>query len=66
MARSSSIHSQDIFYIHVIFAKLFYFHFYHYTLAGVWMNYARALVVLLLSYLTGQLLRKIPGVKKLM
>ena len=66
VARSISIHSQDIFYIHVIFAKLFYFHFYHYTLAGVWMNYARALVVLLLSYLTGQLLRKIPGVKKLM
>lgn len=66
LIKSISIHSQDIFYIHVIFAKLFYVHFYTHKIAGVWMNYARALAVLVLSYLVGQILRRIPFVKKLM
>ncbi len=65
-AKSISIHSQDIYYIHVIFARLAYVHLYHYQRAGVWQNYLRALIVLILSYLTGQLLRRIPLVKKIM
>lgn len=66
VAKSISIHSQDIFYIHVIFAKLFYVHFYTHKIANVGTNYLRALVILILSYLTGQLLRRIPGIRKLL
>lgn len=66
IARSISLHSLDIFYIHVIYAKLAYVHFYTHESAGVWMNYLRAMVILLLSYLTGQLLRRIPIIKKLL
>lgn len=66
VVKSISIHSLDIFYIHVIYTKLFQIYLYDSALAGVWMNYARSLAALILAYLTGQLLRRIPGIRKLM
>lgn len=65
IARTISIHSLDIFYIHVIYARLARVFLYDYKISGVWQNYLRALIILILSYCTGQLLRKIPVVKRL-
>ena len=66
LIRSISSHTQDIFYIHVIYTKLFLVYLYRSDLCGVWMNYARSLTALVLSYLTGLLLSKIPLIKKLL
>ena len=66
VAKTISLHSLDIYYIHVIYAKLFRVYLYSYDLSGVWQNYLRAAVVLILSFLTGQILRRIPGVKRLL
>lgn len=66
VAKAVSFHSLDIFYIHVIFARLARVYLYHWTLEGVWQNYLRALIILILSLGCGWLLRRIPLVKKFM
>lgn len=66
VAKTISLHSLDIFYIHVIYARLARVYLYSPQLSGVWQNYLRALIILVLSYLTGLILRKIPIVKRLM
>ena len=66
LIRSVSTRTQAIFYIHVIYTKLFFVYFYRSEISGVWMNYARSLAVLILSYLTGLLLSRIPLLKKLL
>ena len=66
IAKAISFHSLDIFYIHVIFARLARVYLYQNHLAGVWQNYLRALIILILSLGCGWLLRRIPLVKKLM
>lgn len=60
-----STHTFDIFYIHVIYARLARVYLYQYEFSGVWHNYLRALIILILSYYTGQVLRKLPGKKLL-
>lgn len=66
VVRSISMHSRDIFYIHVIYTKLIYVYFFDSALASIWMNYARSLAALVLSYLTGLLLHQIPLIKKIL
>ena len=66
VAKAISVHSLDIFYIHVIYARIFRVFLFRYSWTGVWQNYLRAAVILVLSYFTGQLLRRIPVVKKLL
>lgn len=64
--RAISQQTLDIFYIHIIYARYFLLYLYDSKLSGVWQNYLRAAAILLLSVLTGKLLRKIPIVKKLL
>lgn len=66
IARTLSLHTLDIYYIHIIYARYFRLYLYEHHLAGVFQNYLRALVILILSFLTGQVLRRIPLVKKLL
>lgn len=58
--------TQDVLYIHIFYAQFFYLYLYDSKLSGVWQNYLRAAVVLILAVLTGRLLRKIPLVNKLL
>ncbi|MBQ8834508.1 MAG: acyltransferase family protein [Oscillospiraceae bacterium] len=66
IVKTISIHTLDIFYIHVIYAWSFYRWFYRHDLAGVLPNFLRAAVVMVLAFLTGQIIRKIPVLKKLL
>lgn len=64
--KTISLHTLDIYYIHVIFAWSFYQWFYRHDLAGVLSNTLRAAVVMALAFLTGQIIRRIPILKKLL
>ena len=66
IAKAISFQSLDIFYIHVIYARLARVYLYDWKLSGVWQNYLRALIILVLSYATGWVLRRIPLLKKVM
>ncbi len=66
IAKTISMHTLDIYYIHVIYAWTFYRLFYRHDLASVTNNYLRAALVLVLAFFTGQILRRIPLVKKLL
>lgn len=61
-----SKHTIDIYYIHVIIVRLMYVYLFKQSLAGVLPNYIRALFVLVISYIIGKTMRKIPVVKKLL
>lgn len=66
VVKTISLHTLDIYYIHVIYAWSFYQWFYRHDLASVWNNTLRAAVVMLLAFLTGQIIRRIPVLKKLL
>lgn len=61
-----SKHTIDIYFIHVIVARLMYVYLFKQSMAGVISNYVRALFVLAISYAIGQIMRKIPVVNKLL
>ncbi len=66
IVKAISMHTLDIYYIHVIYAWTFYRLFYRHDLAGVPQNYLRAALVLVLAFLTGQVIRRIPLIRKLL
>lgn len=66
LVRTISLHTLDIYYIHIIYVRFLYLYFYRYEYAGVLPNYIRAVVVLILSFATGQIIRRIPVLKKLL
>lgn len=66
VAQVISRHTLDIYYLHIIFAKLISLPVSTYGWAGLTFNGLRALAVLLLSLLCGLLLQRIPLVRRLL
>ena len=66
VAKTLSLHTLDIYYIHIIYSKYFRLYLYDYKLSGVFQNYVRAALILVLAFATGQIIRKIPLVRKLL
>lgn len=61
-----STHTIDIYYIHPIVVKLLYDFVFIQSYAGVLQNYLRAAAALLVSYLFGQIIRRIPLIRKIL
>lgn len=66
LIKTLSAHTLDIYYIHPIIVKLLYDYFFIQSYAGVLQNYIRAAIALVISYLIGQIIRRIPLVRRIL
>ena len=66
IVKGISMRTLDVFYIHIPYCLFFNLYLRDSKFSGVLPNYIRAAIILVLSILTGKLIRKIPIVKKIL